>query len=242
MAFTYSWANLNEIAKANVRNIPTTTLDARHCDLVSQKMASILPWRPLISTIGAGTLPLVDGAQDYSVPSNFVGLTKDVRLTRTDATPDEDINLTVVDTIASDLSPVSPYTIRSISHEMGIGQLRLSSAVTIASGTTWEIRGQIRTNPTKISATTQDCWFDDKYASVAIAGLEYWVRKLAGDANAGGAATDNKGRMNYTGQLGVFYAMLRDMQSAEDGTNGALEMFPDTPLAVGRNGGDGIWP
>jgi hypothetical protein len=238
MAFTYQWSTLVSLARKNVRNIPTADIDALHCDLVSSKMAAAAPllWRPLTTTIAPGTLPLVNGQQDYSVPVNIFKIGNDIRLTRTDVTPNQDINLNVVDTLATNAYVVSPYAIRNISHEQGIGQLRLEQAVQVPDGTTWEIRGEYMINPTKVVLTNQGCWFDDKYANVAMAGLEYWLRKLAGDNSAGAAATDGMGRVTYTGQLGVFAAMLREMQKTEDIQNGEMRLYPSEGISEGRNG------
>lgn len=239
MAFTYTWQTLVDLAKKNARNIPTTDVDVLHCDLVSSAMAASAPnlWRPLTTTIGAGTLPLVDGAQDYSVPPNIYKLGDDVRITRTDVSPEQDINLNVVDRLATNMVPVTPYSIRNISHEQGVGQLRLECAVYLAAGQLFEIRGEYEINPTKVTNLTEGCWFDDKFANVAIEGLIYWLFRLAGDTRSGSATVNVQGRVTgYNGQLGVFYGMLRTMMVQEDAQAGELRIFPAEPLSEGRSG------
>lgn len=221
------------------RNIPSASLDVRHCDFVSSAMAAAAPnlWRPMTTTIGNGTLPLVNGAQDYSVPPNIYKLGNDMRITRTDTSPIQDVNLTVLDTIPSNMIPVTPYSIRNCSHEQGIGQIRLECAVYIATGQTWEIRGQYQLNPTKVTNVVHGCWFDDKYANVAVEGLKYWLFQLAGDTRAGTAVSEGKGRAsNYSGQLGIFHGLLRGMMTAEDTQAGELRIFPAEPLSEGRSG------
>ena len=235
MPFTYKWSDLILLAGKNVRNIPTTAVDALHCDLVSSKMASVLPWRPLQTTIALGTLPLVNGQQDYSVSPNISSIVS-ARLSRTDVSPIWDVELFVNKTIAVNNIPVSPYSIRKIAHQPGEGLFRLECAVQIPSGQTWEIRGDVEQNPTKVTATSQGCWFDDKYANVAMDGLLYWMYKIAGDTQAGSAATDGMGRVTYSGQLGIFFAELREMAKSEDLKGGDMNLFPAEPLSEGRNG------
>jgi hypothetical protein len=235
MPYTYAWSTLVTLAKKNARNIPTADIDALHCDLVSSKMATVFAWRPQTTTIANGSILLANNTQDYSVPANFAGLVN-ARLTRTDVSPVQDIELDVRDTLAVNMSPSSPYNIRVIAHQSGEGLLRLEQAIQLDG--TWEIRGDIEINPTKVSATSQGCWFDDKYAEVAIAGLLYWLFKVAGDNRAGTAVTDAAGRVSYSGQLGEFMSALFGMKKAEDRLGGETALFPAEPISVGR---DGAW-
>ena len=130
MPFTYQWQNLLDIAKKNIRNIPTTDVDARYCDLVSQKMAQVGSWRPLNTTIPPATILLQNNVQDYTVPNGIYRL-KSARITRTDVTPNPEWELDVRNELPSDLTPNSPTGISNIAHQPSEGVLRLNSAVQI---------------------------------------------------------------------------------------------------------------
>ena len=230
MAYTYRWQDLIVLVSKQVKNIPTQSLDAIHCDLVSTRIASRLPWAPGTTTIAAGQIPLANGQQDYDPPSNIWRLT-DASLRCTSITPNDDMTITVRSELPVDLMPVSPYAITSVALQAGAGRLRLSAAVLIPSGTTWELRGTYQINPTKVTSTSQYLWFDDRYVYVAVEGLKYWYMQLADDPRAGSTAGTWPGDITYTGQLAQFMSSLKEMSDAED-IGGDMQAIPDLPLGI----------
>ena len=231
MAFTYKWSDLIIQVSKQVKNIPTQQLDALHCDMVSAEIAGRLPWKPQLTTIADGQIPLVDGQQDYDPPFNMWRLIE-ASLCCTSVTPNDVIDIAVRDSLAVDLYRRSPYAITSVAREGGVGQLRLSSAVGIPTGATWELRGIYQFNPTKVSATSQILWFDDRYVSVAIEGLTYWYMKMADDPRVGTTTSNLAGEITgYSGQYGTYMAALKRMADAED-IGGDMQAMPDDPLGI----------
>jgi hypothetical protein len=183
-----------------------------------------------------GLFPLVDGVQDYSAPATIY---RPLRLwiLRTDTSPNQVQDLNLRQTLAIDLTPRSYSSIQDISLDQGVGFFRLEAAVQVPTSTTLEIGGEFQRNPTKISALSQDCWFADHYAMVAVEGLMYWAYKLADDPRAGGIqANPSSGASVYSGQYAKFRAGIDDMARRED--FGASDVyFPDDTLGAGKDGG-----
>jgi hypothetical protein len=200
-----------------VKGIPTSTIDAQVCDMVSGEMYGYFPWSWTVSAFGA--IPLVDGQQDYSNVAGLYRLLR-ARLVRTDTTPDQVLELTVRQTLSPDLDPVGWTAITDISNEEGVGLLRLNRAVSVPTGMTLQIQGEYQVNPTKITATSQGLWFPDEYMPVACEGLLYWYYRLADDPRA-------------VQQYAAFHAALKEMSVAED-YPATLQVFPDDSLGVGQ--------
>lgn len=71
--------------------------------------------------------------------------------------------------------------------------------------------------------------FDDEWFWVFQEGVLWQAYQYADDARAGGATVDQDGKMQYTGQLGVFQAGLASMRRSEK----ALLTFPGVPQMNG---------
>ena len=233
MGFTYKVSDAVNLVGTLAKGVPLTALNVQVADAVSSEMFTAFPWQWNIATIAAGTIPLVDGVQDYAPPTQIYRMLR-ARIVRTDVIPNEYRDIDVEDELVPDLRPLSYTAIRVMSHEReGVGLLRLESAVQVPSGTTLEIQGEYQLMPPKITAMSQGWWFPDQYLQVAVEGLLYWVYKLADDSRAGSVATDSEGRVSYTGQYGAFQAAIHKMKEAEDyGTD--EQMFPESPLGEGR--------
>ena len=232
MALTYTWAEAINFAQKMAKGANIGSVDELVADQVSSRVWRAKPWFASIQNIAAGTLPLVDGQQDYSSPTNTMRLLK-ARLVRTDTTPDENIELDVHSDVDVDLVKASPYAIRIIAHQPSVGGLRLEKAVEVASGTTWEIQGSYQIHPTKITATSQGLWFHDEYFDVAWSGCLYWIYKLADDSRAGSAVTDHTGRTTYNGALGEWMAAIEAMWRDEE-VQGNETYFPSTSMGTVR--------
>jgi hypothetical protein len=232
MAFTYEWTDAVSLVNKMIKGTPTSTIDARVCDMVTSEMYAFRPWG---WTLSSGTLCTpTNGNQDYTpTPTTLYRLMR-ARMTRTDTSPNQNIELDVRSTLAPDLGPRSYSSITAVSYEQGVNKIRLSSAVQVPSGTTLVINGEYQPNPTKITDLGQLCFFPDQYLSTAAEGLMYWYYKLNDDPRAGGKQISDTGRTVYTGQYGAFIAALEDMAEAEDFPGSDL-LFPDEPMGVGRS-------
>lgn len=217
MPFTYSWQNAITLVSKMVKGIPTSTIDAQVCDMVSGEMYGYFPWSWTVSAFGA--IPLVDGQQDYSNVAGMYRLLRG-RLVRTDTTPNQFRDVTVRQTLAPDLDPVGWTAISDISSEEGVGLLRLNRAVSVPTGMTLQIQGEYQVNPTKVTSTGQGMWFPDEYLPVACEGLLAWYYRIADDPR-------------FVTQYGAFKAALSDMAKAED-YPATMQVFPDDSLGVGQ--------
>lgn len=223
-----------DTARNQAKKIPISAPDQlKYCDIVSSKVWTYYPWFRSKTTIAPGLIPLVDLIQDYSSPPNLYRLTKG-SLVRTDTTPDEHRELDVMQELDVDMIARTPYAIRAISMQAAVGQLRLESAVTVPSGTTWEIRGEYQINPNKVTALTDPMWMDDQYFDIAVAGILYWLYKQSDDPRAGTAAMSPNGQIQYSGQLAEFWAFVNIMKASED-LSGIDGVFPGEPMGVGRD-------
>jgi len=204
-------------------------------DFVSAEMYIEYPWKQTITNTANGTIPLVDSTQDYSCEAPNIMRVLKAWLIRTDVTPNETIDLDVKKDLSVDLYPRSYISIRAVSLQEANGLFRLEAAVNIPTGIQIELRCDYQIDPIKVTDLTLPCWFDDRYAFVALEGLLYWVYKLNDDSRAGTAQTDAFGRVNeYTGQLGIYKAALNRMKMAEDW--GFTEsVFPAEPMGLPRD-------
>lgn len=217
--FTYTFANAITIASKMVKGIPTSGIDATMCDIISTDMYRFRPWAWTMTNIAPGTVALTDGVQDFSGPLNIYRFIRG-RIVRTDTTPDQYLDLTVRKTLTPDLTPRGYSAISCIANEESVGKLRLESAVQVPTGTTLEIQGEYQIVPTKITLTTQSLWFPDEYITVLIEGLLYWYYKIADDPK-------------WSTQFKIYQDALLKMAVNED-FPATDQMFPDTPLGVGR--------
>lgn len=241
MPYTRTWSDLLVLATKLYKNIPITANDALICDMVSAKMWNAWPWQERIQNIPAPGELLVHGQQDYSTPVAIHKLIR-ARITRTDVTPDVSWPLDVTEHLEPNLVNQSASSIRMISHEPDLGQLRLDSSIQVTSPAVYRLNGEYEIQHTKITATSQGCWFKDQFDEVAIKGLAYWGYRIGDEtAKAGTSTTDGEGRVTYTGMLGEWMAGIEEMRRVED--FGALpQLFPDDSLGASQFSGLGIFP
>lgn len=71
--------------------------------------------------------------------------------------------------------------------------------------------------------------FPDQYVPVYQAGVDYYALRYADDQRAGGCTVDQDGKREYTGQLGVFMAMIWELRAAEK----LPLVYPDGPMNRG---------
>lgn len=235
MGFTTSWNDLVAVGSAYAKGMPLQKVTPQICDFVSNDMYIEYPWKQTITNTAAGTIPLVDSTQDYPCSAPNIMRSLKAWIERTDTTPHENRDLDIVDDLSVDMYPRSYISIRAVSLQQSLGLFRLESAVQVPTGVRIELHVDYQINPIKVTTLGTPCWFDDRYAVVALEGLLYWVYKLADDSRAGAAQTDAFGRLiGYGGQLGTYKAALNRMKMAED--FGFTEsLFPGEPMGVGRD-------
>lgn len=227
---TYKVQDGLTLAQKLAKGVPFTNIDNTICDIVSATMYKFYPWRDTLAVIPAGTYPLVDGQQDYSLGAITMMRPTQFWLVRTDTSPNEVININVAKNLTIDLIPKSPLAVRSASLQAGILKLRLESAVQIPSGTSWELQGEYQPHPTKISDLQDGFWFADEYLEVFAKGLVYWAYRLADDSRMGSMQSQD-GRAVYTGALAEFMQAIQDMAAAEDFGN-IDPYYPGEPIAT----------
>lgn len=222
MAQTYLVSDASALLAPLLKNVGgLTAITPQLADMVSSEMWTVFPWRISVTNIPSGTA-LVDGTQDYNAPTNIYRLTK-IGIRRTDTTPDEYWELNVTRDLSEDLTSRSYRAIRSGCLQPTNGKLRLESAVSVPSGVTLELGGEYQLNPPKITALTDDLWFEDQHMHVFLKGLMYWAYKLAD--------MDNQ-RTQL--QLNEYRQAVMTMMASED--YGTIEsIFPESTIGVGRD-------
>ncbi len=238
MAQTLKWSDISNTVSALLKGVGQYANHAvEFADMASSDMYLEYPWKQTITTTttAPGLTPLLNGVQDYSpfAPNIFRLLNGAIWNVTTTPMTVQDLN--VVDQLSVDLYPRSYSAIRCFCLQQGVGLLRLEAAINVPTGMQLEIRYDYQINPTKVVSLGQDCWFDDKYRQVAVAGMLYWGYLLSDDPRAGAAQMNATGQViGYSGQLASYKAALFRMKSAED--FGSTEIvFPDCGMGEGRD-------
>lgn len=238
MPQTYKVSDVSALLEPLLKNVGgLVAITPQLADMVSSEMWGFYPWRVSLANIPAGNIPLVDAVQDYNAPTNIYRLLK-VSITRTDTSPNENWELDVARDISVDLISRSYQSIRSACLQPSLGKIRLESAVAVPSGTTMELSGQFQMNAPKITALTDQLWFDDQHMQVFLKGMMYWAYKLSDDGRAGGLVRNRSGQV-ATGQFAEYRGALDQMSENED--YGTIEtIFPGEGMGAGRDTGWGL--
>lgn len=224
----YTTQNAIDYCKPLVKNVPTVSalqdvaVDTAHTRVYTHRM-----WRWTLAALTA--IPLVDGTQDYTIANNDFYRLKTARITRTDLTPDENIELDRVEFLAPDLTVHSFVNSRLIAYEPVSTKLRLEWATSVPTGVTAAINGEYQKNPTKLTVGSANLFMPDTYFHVFVEWLLYNLYRFSDDNRAGTVQVVN-GRRVYTGQLGIAMDALNAMAEAEDLADGDPLIFPAEPL------------
>ena len=197
--------------------------------MVSSAMYRFYPWRFTLTNTPPGAIPLVDGQQDYPAPTDMY---RPVRFSiwRTDITPNQVLDYDVAKTLTVDLNPKSYNNVQAISYEPDLGVIRLDSAISAPSPSTFELRAQYQPFLNPILSLDQAPWFPDEYVQIAHDGILYKLWGLDEDPRAGSASYSD-GRASYSGQLAVFMGGLKAMASDEDA--GSVDtIYPGDPIGI----------
>ena len=238
---TYTFQQGVDYVSKLVKGIPTVSLDAIACDSINSIIWRSWYWRWSVTSLTSITA--VQGTQDYSISNNDFMRIWRLRLTRTDITPNTIRDIEVLSWIAPNIEQTGTIdTIYAGSYIDTLAKLRLDKAASVPTGVTWQIDGDYQKLPTKVSATSQVIPFPDHYFDVLVEGLTWKYYKLGDDPRAGEIQADKtSGNRTYTGQLGTFYNALREMMESEGFGYGDSQLFPDSPLGVGRLSNPGLF-
>ena len=233
---TYTWSELLTFAKPAVQNIPTGSLDNLACDRVNRQIWRAAFWRWSLSDLTS--IALNTGPQDFTITnSDFYRLFRGrlTWVTTTNVADDKD----VVEWLPPALNYQGGlYDIRAMC-AIGTTTVRLDRGFNGGDGNVFRIDGEYQRSPAKVTTTSTIDFYDD-YADVAIEGLKWAYMVIAKEPRGGGMQADQRGNINFTGQYGVYMALLDQMKQAEDFTGDPYRM-PDEGLGVGRSGDPGLF-
>jgi hypothetical protein len=169
-----------------------------------------------------------------------------LRLARTDLSPIKYTELFQKNHLGVELERKSGIDgIRNFSWEPEIAKIRLDYAASVGGTAVLALQGEYQKTPTAITQAnvTTSLIQPDHYFNVFLAGVRWMFYDLADDPRAGTAQEITLGRRSFSGQLGVFMAMLDDMKRAEDFSDGEELNFPSEGYGANTQGsGWGIYP
>lgn len=224
---TYTGQQAVDLVKKHIKGMPLTGVEVILVDQVASIIHFAYPWPWVIKDLTAITL--VDGTQDYTVINTDYHHLTSATLARTDCTPDEFRELDIVEFLGKELSQKGGLEqIRKVAPLKG-NKLRLERAASVASPAVLALQGEYHPVPTKVTALATVLDIPDHYFTVFTEGLLWRCYKYADDSRAGSIQMVGHGSVVYTGQMGIFYSLLRDMMVSEDKGNGEPMIFPAEP-------------
>jgi hypothetical protein len=166
-----------------------------------------------------------------------------MRIGRLDTNPPEWRELAALSNLSIELTRTAGIdTMSAIGWFASQNFFRLMNAPQVSQGQIIQIGGEYQTRPVKIINANLGTPFPfpDDYFNVVDAGILWKVYQLTDDPRAGSAQMSRNGSMveQFTGQLGVFMGVMKEMARTEDLGNGDEFMYPEQPLGVGRS----YWP
>ncbi len=234
-----------DTAKAMNHKVPTLPIQVYACNQVNSMIWTAAPWNWTQASLTTIT-PLVDGTQDYAHSQTDLYRIVNLRLARTDLSPVKYIELNQKNHLGVELERKSGIDgIRNFSYEPAISKIRLDYSVSVTSPAVLALLGEYQKTPTSITQATLNTALiqPDHYFNVFLAGVRWMFYDLADDTRAGTAQEITLGRKVFTGQLGVFMAMLDAMKQAEDFSDGEDLNYPSEGYGATTQGsGWGIYP
>ena len=166
-----------------------------------------------------------------------------MRIARLDTNPPEYRELAALGNLSPELSRTAGIdTMKAVGWFASQDFFRFDTTPQVSPGQIIQLLGEYQTLPTKITNQTlgNPFPFPDQYFNVLDAGLRYRVYQLLDDPRAGSAQLSKNGAYieQWTGEMGVFMSMLKEMARTEDLSAGDEFMFPENPLGIGRS----YWP
>jgi len=242
----YSFQDALDLVQQFAHGIPVNqtltsgnTVGQVACDVVNQMMWRFYPWSWSIATFTPITT--VDGVQDYNVTNNDVLRPLRVQLVRTDITPNESRELSLLANLSVEFTRKGGLETNTNAGYYASGPfIRLMYAASVGTGQVLQIQGQYQKISPTLTTLATTVPFTDRYFNVFVEGLKWKIYQLGDDPRAGTMQYSKNGSMQrgYTGQLGLFMDTLLEMARTEDLQAGDEFSFPENPLGVGRN----YWP
>lgn len=166
-----------------------------------------------------------------------------MRIARLDTNPPEYRELALLGNLGPELSRTAGIdTMGNVGWFASQNFFRLMNAPQVSQGQIIQLLGEYQTRPAKITASNLNTVFPfpDDYFNVMNEGLLWKVYMLLDDPRAGTAQLSRNGNMveQFTGQLGNFMGMMKEMARTEDLAAGDEFQYPEQPLGVGRS----YWP
>lgn len=228
---TYTGQNAIDLIKKHIKGMPLDGMEAILVDQVNSLIWTAYPWKWTLADLTP--IDLEDGVQDYSLTNNDVFKLITANIVRTDLTPKEYRELSIVESIGVEVAWKGGLeSIRRLALMKG-NKIRLQMAADISSPVTLQIQGEYQQTPTKITALTTALPIPDHHFAVFTEGLLWRAYKYADDPRAGSIQIVKGGNPVYTGQMGIFFALLQGMMEVEDSTNGEPSMLPGDPNLYG---------
>lgn len=208
----YTPADVLAMAAPFVKNVPTAAMQYMAFDMAHSTIWRAFPWawtlKPLTS------IALVNGQQDYTIANADFYQPVNVRITRTDLTPNRVQNLSVVKYLPVDVYyQLSWGNFRLISWDRQTQKFRLEAGAQVVSPITMQIDGDYQYNPVKIIAGNfaTPLLSPDYYIQPFVEGFIYFLYKFTNDSR------ENE-------QLEKFYQQVMEM--AADFDFGQDFMYP----------------
>lgn len=229
----YSPSDVLTMVTPFVKGVPLATVQYMAFDMAHSDIWKSAMWQWTQGSLTA--IALVDGTQDYTCANSDFYRLVNARITRTDLSPNQFQELTVVRYLPKDLrSMISWGNFKLISWDKSTQKLRLESAAQVTGSVTMQIDGAYQKTPTKITASN---WATalvapDYYIETMVEGFLYYLYKFTDDSRAGVVSTDGRGRQSFSGQLAKFYHSLSDMANAEDLADGNDFLYPTESLGA----------
>jgi hypothetical protein len=166
-----------------------------------------------------------------------------MRIARLDTNPPEYRELSALANLSPELSRTGGIeTMKAVGWFSSQNFFRFDVTPQVSQGQIIQLLGEYQILPTKVtnSNLATPFPFPDEYFNVMEAGLLWRIYQLLDDPRAGTAQMSKNGQVieQYSGQMGVFMNMLKEMARTEDLGSGDDFRFPEQSLGVGRS----YWP
>lgn len=230
MASTYKPSDAIVYAKQFIKSMPIDTAASsavayQLTDYVSSLLWTAAPWSWTIGTMN--TVALTANVTDYVVSSPPADLLYINKANVSDGS------------LTNELKIVSalPASITQIGVPSQVAWLTASSSVRISpkppTSYSQTLTMLYKKQPVKITVsnygTAGSLVFPDCYFPVYQEGVLWQSYLYSDDPRAGGVTVDGEGKRQYTGQLGVFQAMIAEMRQSEK----MLLDYPQVPILHG---------
>lgn len=239
---TYTPQAAIDLCRAFVHKIPVGDVSTQACDIVNSLIWNSHWWRWSFKNITP--IALVDGQQDYTpIPTDFYRIVY-ARVVRTDITPNEFRELTVINYLAPEITRKGGIeTLKLIAFDPQDNVFRLDAAASIPSGVTINLQLTYQFQVARITndKLTTAFVFPDQYFNVFVDGLKWKFYQLSDDPRAGEVRIDREGRKQYSGQLAIFFDSLMQMKNSEDMGEGQQNYFPNDPVGPARATNPGLF-